>query len=446
MSSEAPEVVPAAAAPAETAPETKAPADETPAPAPAVTKNVVVLGASYAGLSAAHYFLKYVLPTLPNKEAFTLTLVGTSSKFHARPPTPRAVASHKLMPANKIFYDIAGGFKKYPAGQFTFVQGTATSLDEKAKTVTVSLPSGETQNVSYTGLIIATGTRTATPILGLHGDYTETENAQRQFQEALPNAKTIVIAGGGPAAVETAGEIAELLNGKPGFFGGVKKKADITIITSDSKLLPQIRPAIAAAAATQLQKLGVEVVYNTKVESVAPETAGISNITEKATLTLSTGETKEADLYIPATGVSFNSQFLPTHLLNAKGQVLTNPTTFRVDEAGKGVFAVGDVSSAASWGIMDIYSGIPVVLSNLKRDLSAPDGETPAGPDRPWKANTKETQIVTIGTKGGVGAMFGFKLPGFMVKVIKGGDMFASRAPAIVDGSHWSKESKWNGQ
>ena len=35
--------------------------------------------------------------------------------------------------------------------------------------------------------------------------------------------------------------------------------------------------------------------------------------------------------------------------------------------------------------------------------------------------------------------------PGFAVKMIKGKDYFTSRAPSIVDGSHWAKESKWNG-
>jgi NADH dehydrogenase FAD-containing subunit len=406
---------------------------------------VLILGGSFAGLSSAHYFLKHILPTLADKESYNVTLVNESSKFYARPATPRAAASHKLMPVNKVFLDIEAGFKSYPAGQFTFVHGSAAALDEKTKTATISLVSGGEQKINYTGLVIATGTRTVTPVLGLLGDYKLTEDAQTQFQAALPDAKTIVIAGGGPAAVETAGEIAELLNGKPGFFGGVTKKHDITIITSEAKLLPLVRPAIAAQAEAQLKKLGVDVIYNTRVESVAPESAGTINVVEKAVLTLSTGETKEADLYIPATGVKPNTTFVPTHLLNEKGFVVVNPTTLRVDEAGTGVFAAGDVSSSARWGIMDIYSSIPIIMSNLKRDLSAPVGEKASGPDRQWKANTKETQLVTVGSGGGAGAMMGVKMPSFAIKLIKGRDYFVSRAPPIVNGSHWAKESKWNG-
>ena len=55
-----------------------------------MTRTVVVLGANYAGLSSAHYFLKHVLPQLPNKDDYTLTLVGPSAKFYARPTSPRA--------------------------------------------------------------------------------------------------------------------------------------------------------------------------------------------------------------------------------------------------------------------------------------------------------------------------------------------------------------------
>ena len=436
MASEAPEVVPTtapAAPPAETAVETPAaPVEEKAAPV-AGSKTVLILGASYAGVSCAHYFLKHVLPTLPNKESYTVKLVAPSSKFYARPGTPRAIASHKLMPVDKMFHDIAAGFKSYPAEQFKFVQAEATEMDEKARTVVISA-NGEKETIHYAGLIIATGTRTVSPVMGLMGDAKLTEDAQKQFQDALPNAKTIVLSGGGPAAVEAAGELASAVNGS----------AKITIITSDSKLLPNLRPAIAAKADALLKKMGVEIIYNTKVESAAPESAGITNITEKAVLNLSNGETREADLYLPAHGVKPNTDFMPTHLLNEKGLVLANAKSLRVDEAGQGVFTVGDVSSVPRWGIMDIYTSVPIVMSNLKRDLAA-EGEKPTGADREWKANLKETQLVCIGPKAGTGAIFGIKLPGFAVKMIKGKDYFTSRAPSIVDGSHWAKESKWNG-
>jgi hypothetical protein len=42
--------------------------------------------------------------------------------------------------------------------------------------------------------------------------------------------------------------------------------------------------------------------------------------------------------------------------------------------------------------------------------------------------------------------MFGFALPSLMVAMIKGRDYFTGRAPPIVNGNHWAKESKWDGK
>lgn len=230
-------------------------------------------------------------------------------------------------------------------------------------------------------------------------------------------------------------------------FKKVNKQVEITIITSDSRLLPGLAQTRGQKAEDRLRKLGVEVLYNRRVESVVPETAGTTNIAEAAQILQSNGETLGADLYIPATGVKPNTGFLPTKWLTEKSFVHANEKTLRVDEAGTGVYAVGDVSSAATWGIMDIYSSIPIVMSNLRKDLIlAANSELKASADREWKANKKETQLVCIGSKGGVGAMFGTGLPAFMVGMIKGKDYFASRAPAIVDGSHWKTEKAWSGE
>jgi NADH dehydrogenase FAD-containing subunit len=416
-------------------------------------KTVLILGASYAGLSSAHYFLKHVLPVLPESKSYKVVLVNPSTHFFARPAAPRSLVSQKLMPPEKVFYDIAGGFKQYTAEQFTFLQGTATAMDPATRTVTVSLPTKELQTISYYALILAVGTRPASAILGLQTTHLVAQEAQAAFSKALTEAKTIVIAGGGPAGVESAGEIGHELNGMAGMFSKRPKniKASITVITSDKKLLPALRPALATKAEKILNKLGVDVIYNTKVQSVTPQGAGelntatnsIEKVTSKATITLSNGETKEADLYIPATGVTPNTQFIPRTLLNERGFIEMNGSTLRVDGAGERVYAIGDCGSYTRGGVMDIYDAVPVLLTNVKRDLLSPDGKPTSGQDRPYKPNLKETQIVPVGRSKGVGAIFGWKLPSFMVWMIKGRDYFASMTPPIVDGSKWKKESKW---
>jgi NADH dehydrogenase FAD-containing subunit len=114
----------------------------------------------------------------------------------------------------------------------------------------------------------ATGSKSHSAIWSSYGNgHEEIEAALADANDQVKAAKSIVIAGGGPAGVETAGEIGEYLNGTPGWFQSWPKnpKAQITLITSSDKLLPRLRPAIAKQAEHDLNRLGVQVKYNTKV-------------------------------------------------------------------------------------------------------------------------------------------------------------------------------------
>lgn len=433
-------------------------------------KNILILGASFAGLSAAHYFLKHILPSLPDGgKGYHVYLINPSTHWFTRPAAPRTVLPGDLLPYSKSFLKIEDGFKSYSRDTFSLVLGTATAMDASDRTVTVSLREGGDKVFPYHALIIATGTRTSSPILGLTTNSDDLKAAIDTFRTALPNAKSIVIAGGGPAGVETAGEIGEYLNGAAGWFSSrpAHPKTKITLLAGADKLLPILRPAIAKRAERLLNRVGVDVVYNLQVTGVSPETSGYTFDTvggEKSgntTVHLNNGETLEADIFIPATGVMPNTGFMDKKLLNERGYIETNTTTLRVDAAGPRVYAVGDVGAYTRGGVMDIYNAIPVALTNIKRDLlneanvpaSATNGSTnektapsnPRGQDRPYKPNLKETQLVPVGRSKGVGAMFGFKLPSFMVWMVKGRDYFTGMAPPVQLGHKWKKESKWKG-
>lgn len=90
------------------------------------TRNIVFLGASYAGLSASHFFLKHVHPHLPQdgKITYKVILVDVSSKTVLRTASPRAVVDPGQIPAGKAFLDIEPGYKQY-GDKFQFVQGKA---------------------------------------------------------------------------------------------------------------------------------------------------------------------------------------------------------------------------------------------------------------------------------------------------------------------------------
>jgi NADH dehydrogenase FAD-containing subunit len=350
-----------------------------------------------------------------------------------------------MFPQDKLFVSVPKQFEQYPSG-FRFIQGTATALDHNERNVTVIMKEGNAEKIEYHALVVATGTSTASPLLGLNRDSESLRASWTAFRAALPKAKAIVIAGGGPAGVETAGELGEYLNGRAGWFshGMQHPKVCITLVTSDSKILPALRPAIAKKAEDLLAQVGVQVIKDSHVVTVSPPGAGTeSALTADTQVTLDDGDTLGANLYIPATGATPNTSFIHKSLLTAKGQVATNPSTLRVDAAGPRVYAIGDVGSHARPAVHNILNTVPILCANIKRDLLLAIGkeESAVAADRVFKEDKREMQLVPIGKSKGVGAAMGYQLPSWMVWAIKGRDYWLWTTGGLWSGKQWAKES-----
>ncbi|KAJ5955327.1 hypothetical protein N7501_009606 [Penicillium viridicatum] len=377
------------------------------------SKNIVILGGSYGGVSTAHYLLKHIVPQLPKKASYQVILISTSSQAICRPACPRALISDDMFPQEKLFVGVPQQFERYPKDSFRFIQGTATKLDHHDRYVTASLKGGSTEKMAYHALVIATGKSTTSLLLGLNGDSESLRATWKTFREALPNAKHIFIAGGGPTGVETAG------HHYPS-DGGLEDPP--TLATRDC------------------EEVGVTVVTGSRVATVSAAGAGTeSALTTNATVTLEDGKTLEADLYIPATGAVANTGFIHESLLMASGSVESNVSTLRVDKAGARVYAIGDVGSHARPAVSNT---VPTLCANIKRDLLLAEGkeESTVGADRVFK-NTRETQLVPIGKNKGVGAAMGFQFPSLFVWLIKGRDYWVWTTGDLWSGKQWAKES-----
>jgi NADH dehydrogenase FAD-containing subunit len=299
--------------------------------------------------------------------------------------------------------------------------------------------------VDYYALIIATGSSTHSPLMGLIEDKKRLEASWYDFRKALKNAKSIVIAGGGPTGVETAGELGEYLNGRASFLQTNLKspQVTVTIVTSSPQILPHLRTSIARKAEAYLAKIGVTVIKNVRVESVSPTGAGTgAALTTKARVTLGNGKILDADIYIPATGMRPNTSYIDPGLLTEDGLVDTD-TTLRVGKAGPRVYAIGDVASCGRPGIPGIYNAVPVLGSNMKRDLFVAAGKDSDSLEkyRVFKDDTRESQLVPIGKSKGVGAVNGYQLPSFMVWLIKGRDYALWTGGGLWTGKNWAKET-----
>ncbi|KAL4863964.1 hypothetical protein BDV12DRAFT_20582 [Aspergillus spectabilis] len=411
-----------------------------------MSKTILILGGSYAGASTAHYALKHVLPALPSPESYQLVIVSSSREVICRPATPRAFIADEYFDHSKLFVNLEEQFSQY-GDNFKFIHGRATSLDHENRIVTVSNLSSSSDaetKIPYHALVIATGSSTPSPLLSLNtSGASDFKEHWKTFRSALTTAKTIVIAGGGPVGVETAGELGEHLNGRAGWFSAkhANPAVKITVVTSASQILPVLRPAIADAGEGFLAKVGVDVLKGVKVDSVSPVEAGKDELTAKTKVKLSNGETLQADLYIPAYGTPPNTDFVHDSLKVEDGRVATNPQTLRVDKAGVRVYALGDASNYARPAIHILTEAIPVLGANIKRDLLIEAGQTVPGEDRLFKADDSETHLVPIGRSKGVGAAKGYKMPSFFVWLIKGRDYWLWTTGALWSGKQWAKDS-----
>ena len=326
----------------------------------------MILGASYGGLSAAHYLLKHVIPKLPELE-YLVTIVSSSSQVFCRPACPRAMISDDMFPQEKLFVNVADCLNQYGKKVVRFVHGCAEGLDHANRTVSIRVGE-DIEKIEFHVLVIATGASTASPLFGLNKDSDTLREKWAEFRTVLPTAKTIVIAGGGPSSVETAGELGEYLNGNSGWFSKPLHTVDITLITSAPQILPLLRPSIAEKAEGLLSRVGVKIMKNHKVMSVEPIGAGVENPSTKATITFNDGKILMADVYIPAVGTKPNTGFVNSTLLALDGRIQTS-STFRVEKAGPRIYAIGDVASCARPAIHNIISAIPILCGNIKRDL-----------------------------------------------------------------------------
>ncbi|OGM48409.1 putative AMID-like mitochondrial oxidoreductase [Aspergillus bombycis] len=394
-------------------------------------RDIVVLGGSYAGVSAAHYLLKHVVPKLPDPEGYQVTLISASSHALCRSACPRALISDQFFDQEKLFVNIFKVFEQYQDDRirnFRFIHGTVTQLDHTGRNVTVNFTAKDTTDtIDFHALVVATGASTPSPLLGLNRDVGDLRANWTAFRAALPTAKSILISGGGQP------ESRQPL---------VNPTVPITVVTSGPQILPLLRPSLASLAEQYLAQVGVTVIKSARVQNVATSADSKDPLTAKTTVTLEDGQTLGADLYIPATGTRANASFIGRPLLTPDGRIDTNPSTLRVDKAGPRVYAIGDVSSWARPTVHFIVEAIPVLCANMKRDLllAAGEDESSVGEDRLFKEDTRETQVVPIGQSKGVGAAMGYRLPSFLVWLMKGRDYWLWTTEKLWSGRQWSKE------
>ncbi|CZR62279.1 uncharacterized protein PAC_12176 [Phialocephala subalpina] len=373
-----------------------------------MAKTIVILGASYAGLTIAHKLLKHTLKTV-NEETKVVVVSPTTHQYWNL-ASVRAIVPGQI-PDEKLFSSIPDGLAQYKDSAH-FIHGTATGLDIPSKTVLIRTPSGEEQKQPYDTLILTTGCRTidsASPWKSSLNGYEATKDALHTIQEEVKNAKTIVVGGAGATGVETAAEL--------GFEFG--KGKEVTLITAGQQLLTGVPPSVAAFAENELKKLHVSVLKEVKITS----SFASANKTE---LTLSNGDKMLVDLYLPTIGVIPNSEFIPKELKDEKGYVTVDQ--YLKVKGTEDIWAAGDITDCQAAQFIYCEKQAEALSKNLDLVLN---GKEPVV----YKADGPPIMGVSLGRSRATGRFGNMKMPSLVIWFVKGRTLGVQKLPGLVSGS-----------
>lgn len=345
-----------------------------------MVKEIVILGANFTGIATVRDALKI------DKTAH-LTVISPSTHAFFNPSVPRALVNPKY-PSQMVFELKETFAKEIAEKRLTLIQGKAVKSNFATNEVTY-ISKGQEKVVKYDLLVLATGSRTENKALKLHENHEETLTHLQDAAAKAKAAKTIVVAGGGPTGVETAGELKENY-----------PNAEVTLYTGSKGPLESFNKINAATK--KLNALGVKTINNVRITSYE-ETSD-----EKTKLVLSDGKTKVVDFYFPAVGVIPNTEYIDSGFLDKDGFVVVEPTL--LVKGTKNVMVVGDLLSGSPCTVVDYaFCQKAVIISTLKHVL------TGSIPSKKYSASKSTTVFVPISSKAGVGLMFGWSVPNFMV-------------------------------
>lgn len=298
--------------------------------------HVVVIGAGFGGLR--------VVNGLRNADV-DVTIID-SNNFHTFQPLLYQVATAGL-DADDICFPVRGILRK--SRNARFVLGRVNAIDLDHRTVTVDAY----RKLTYDYLVVAAGTVSAD--FGVSG-VEEHTFALKSLEHALDlrahllnlfeRASAVgdgdqpdlgvVIVGGGPTGVETAGGVRELIDHvlRKDYPELDLRRIPITLVEGADRVLGPFNPALSAHASTALERLGVHVEVGVSVDRVEP-----------STVVLADGRRLNAGTIVWAAGVTASpvSALLNVELTRG-GRI---PVLDDLSIAGHPeAFAIGDIASS----------------------------------------------------------------------------------------------------
>ncbi|KAK3897118.1 hypothetical protein C8A05DRAFT_48143 [Staphylotrichum tortipilum] len=276
---------------------------------------------------------------------------------------------------------------------------TYSGLDAN-RVVVAATVDGQQRTIDCDTLVIATGSSCKEGMPFKHLAGTPSTKAEfHHLRDKITAARTIVVAGAGLTGVEVAGELGQA-------YGLVGTK-EITLIADDELPLDrEARPDVRQIAASELAKLNVKIIPNTRV--VRP--------------------------LHPHLRHNPNTAFFPPSLLSPSLRVTVSLATLQIPPPN--IFALGDASAAQSANGKHADAQVRYLASALQEYLNG--RAMPA-----YKPDDRYIFSVTMGPYRGTGQVGGRRLWGWVIRTAAGRHLGTDCAGHVARGRRTMTQTKW---
>jgi len=223
------------------------------------------------------------------------------------------------------------------------------------------------------------------------------EAADRDPKLVEEGALNMVVVGGGPTGVETAGAMAELYNGvfRKDYPDVGPEQARIVLVESSPEVFSMFKEDIRTYTREALEKRGVELMTGDVVESVAPER-----------VTLKSGTVLSAHTLVWGAGLQGNELVRSLGLELQRGNRLAVDEELRLAQHPE-VYAVGDIAAITDAKTEQVLPQLGSVALQSGEHAGETIGRRVAGKEtKPFRYRDKGT-MATIGRGAAVVQMLG---------------------------------------
>lgn len=357
-------------------------------------KHIVIIGGSYAGVLGA----KTICTKLKDKVRVTLISPNTYAYFNIA--APRLLVEPKKV--EKAIFSLSDLLNRF-SSKIELLEGRVVKADLEEKTVHYKVHN-ETRALNYDYLVIASGVSMETNCLQNELKGKQVVEEVKKMNQEIELAKSIVILGGGPTGAEVAGEL--------GYYYGLTK--NITVITGKPGPLTLMGESASKKAEVLMKELNINVINDIRY-------TWCETLPGSTRVHLENGTSMEVDLVINTTICKPNTNFLEQKYVDHKGFLKTDEY-FRLKDHNE-VIGLGDVLAIGARSLFDLMHYQIPTFATFVNTLS--DGKKIQL--KPYQ-KPKQTTVIPISEKGGVGLFYGWQVPSFLVRLLKGRDYMLGRA------------------